>query len=358
MRNKLLGITLGLVITTAVLITQTHHHSVSPSCLLPENKGEISAIALQYTLDSSIYTNACYKAFLKRIGQDTKIVGICGSAADADAFKKAVHSWKISNPKRITTVVMGQPITGWCKDRFLVADSNPNTLIHPPLDESGPSMRMHDGKVADELAKALPQYFKSMQIPLKFDAGDVMPSEIGTIVSDTLWRKNQNPHDFQRVIAQAFSGNVIWLRGAPDHHIGMFAAPLQGKMIAVGDTGLGRKLWSASATKELGKANFSRSTTLPFSKAARQLKLAGFNIIPLPTIVLGPKTYISYTNGVFETRGGKRIVYMPWYGVDAPDKAAKRIYEKAGWEVIPIPVRSVYKFRGTIGCLINVLERK
>lgn len=80
-------------------------------------------------------------------------------------------------------------------------------------------------------------------------------------------------------------------------------------------------------------------------------------MVKLPTAILGVKTYKSYNDAVFETNAGRRIVYMPWYDEPALDSAAKRAYESAGWKVVPIPVRTVYRFRGTIGCLINVLER-
>ena len=67
-------------------------------------------------------------------------------------------------------------------------------------------------------------------------------------------------------------------------------------------------------------------------------------MVKLPTAVLGVKTYISYTNGVFETRHGVRIVYMPWYDEPTLDNAARRAYESAGWQVVPIPVRTVFRF--------------
>jgi hypothetical protein len=70
-----------------------------------------------------------------------------------------------------------------------------------------------------------------------------------------------------------------------------------------------------------------------------------------------PKTFITYTNGVFETRDGVRIVYMPWYDWPALDEAARATYASLGYRVHPVPVRALYPLRGTIGCLINVLAR-
>jgi hypothetical protein len=43
--------------------------------------------------------------------------------------------------------------------------------------------------------------------------------------------------------------------------------------------------------------------------------------------------------------------------VPALDQAAREVYERLGWTVIPVSVRDVYTQHGTIGCLVNVLSR-
>ena len=356
-RNRTIGVILGLAVAVGFVALGPGRFGKARHALLAENTGPIKAVALHYTLESSAYTNPCYEAFLGAIGSDVDIIAVCGSTADARAFADAARKWSIPNPGRIHTQVIGKPITGWCKDRFLVADGSPAALVCPIPVDMGLATRAHDAEVAGFLEKTYPGRFARAQLPIKFDAGDILATGVHIIVSDSLWRKNDKPADFLRRLEQAFSQKVIWLRDAPDHHIGMYAAPLQGKLIAVGDPELGRRLWSKHADNALGRADFSESATQPFTKAADQLKHAGFQLVKLPTAVLGVKTYISYTNGVFETNGGRRIVYMPWYDEPALDNTARRAYESAGWRVVPIPVRTVYKFRGTIGCLINVVER-
>jgi len=76
-----------------------------------------------------------------------------------------------------------------------------------------------------------------------------------------------------------------------------------------------------------------------------------------PLIPIGPKVYVTYTNGIFELRGGEMTAYMPSYGVPALDQAATEAYASAGVNVDPVPVRSVFRYCGTIGCLVNVLRR-
>ncbi len=357
MRNRATGVALGLLAAVAILAFQGIHRHAPGYRLLSESSGSIRTVALQYTLDSCRFTNPCYRAFLSKLEPGVEIIGVCGSPGDAQAFRRAVREWRIPRPERIRTVVVGQPITGWCKDRFLVAGSPPGALICPSLFEAASPGRIADREIVPALARAFPRRFWKAPIPLKFDAGDILATDSHVIVSDTLWNRNSRPGEFRRLLESAFAGKLVWLRGAPDHHIGMFAAPLDEKTVMVGDPDLGRRLWSPRATRNLGRPDFSPAAVTPFRKAADQLRRAGFRVIPLPTAVLDTKVYVSYTNAILETRGPRRIAYMPWYDQPELDQAAAKAYRDAGWGVIPIPVKSVYQFRGTIGCLVNVVER-
>ena len=104
-------------------------------------------------------------------------------------------------------------------------------------------------------------------------------------------------------------------------------------------------------------ADFSDATQRRFDTAAERLGQLGYRVIRIPNVPLEDKTYITYTNGVYETRDGRRIAYLPIYGIDELDLAARETYARLSWEVRPIRVRHVYPFHGTIGCLVNVLAR-
>lgn len=69
------------------------------------------------------------------------------------------------------------------------------------------------------------------------------------------------------------------------------------------------------------------------------------------------KTYMAYTNGVYETRGSSRVAWMPTFDLPALDARATQIYERLGWQVRPVRARHLYAYHGTIGCLVNVLAR-
>ena len=66
---------------------------------------------------------------------------------------------------------------------------------------------------------------------------------------------------------------------------------------------------------------------------------------------------MAYTNGVYETRGGARIAWMPTFDLPELDARARDVYSALGWQVRPVRARGRYAWHGTIGCLVNVLAR-
>lgn len=350
MRNRLIGIALGVLVAVLATILLNGDRRAPRLKLLAEDDGKLASVALQYTRASSTFSLPCLRAFLKAIDPNVEVVAVCGDAEDAAAARRDLEI----GGRVPSTIVVGKPITGWCKDRFLVAGDNPAILVRPPAGETGMTTRTNDALVAPALVRAYPERFRDRVIPLSFDAGDILPCGSKMIVSDTLWAKNGTHPDFARKLEALFDCRVVWLKHVPDHHVGMFAAPVGGDTILVGDPDLARPIWSTKMEAKLGKADFSSATVELFHNAARQLRAAGFKVVGVPTVPLGPQTFISYTNGVFE----KGVVYMPTYGFSELDGAARAVYRSVGREVRPIPVETVYRLKGTIGCLINVLERR
>jgi len=50
---------------------------------------------------------------------------------------------------------------------------------------------------------------------------------------------------------------VVHLHGVPDHHIGMYAVPLDDRTVIVGDPDLAKPFWSSKLDQTYGKAYFS-----------------------------------------------------------------------------------------------------
>jgi len=350
LRNKIVGILFGATIAAIAVIWLGGDRRPRPYHLLTEADGRFACVAFQYTRASSSFTRPCLRAFFQALDPSVEVIAICGDEADVGAVRADFPF----RGRTLKTVLIGKPITGWCKDRFLVAAGSPAVLCRPPEENTGMLTRTNDALVAPALARAFPGRFKDKVVPLKFDAGDILPCGGKLIVSDTLWVKNGRPRDFQKRLEGLFGLDVVWLHNVPDHHIGMYAAPVADNEIVVGDPDLAKPLWTAAMESRLGKADFSAATVALFHNAASELRAAGFKVIPAPTVPLGPQTFITYTNGVFETG----IVYMPAYNCPPLDDLGRAAYRSVGRNVVPIPVETVYRYRGTIGCLINVLERR
>lgn len=348
---------LGLVLALAILAWQGAHTQPEAWRVLPENSGAITAVAFQFTYASSSTSCEAIQAFLKAINTSATIYVICGNTEDAALFDSTAKSWRLANPSRIRTVVVGSSITGWCKDRFLVAGGSPARLLCPMPSLYETESRAGDSNVAPALARDDSAQFQVVDLPLRFDSGDIVTTQSRVIVSDNLFEKNNRDTHFQARLEAMFGKKVVWLHGVPPHHIGMFAAPLDDRTVLVGDPALMKPMWSTTLDNTLGRAYFSPEVEALFANAQAQLRAAGFRVVKIPTAYLAPQVYITYTNGVFEVRGGKKIVYMPSYGEPALDSSAAATYAAEGWTVKPIPVRKLYNLRGTIGCLINVVGR-
>jgi hypothetical protein len=151
----------------------------------------------------------------------------------------------------------------------------------------------------------------------------------------------------------------------PRHHMSMYMAPLPGGTVLVGDPSIAAKIVGERfepgevSPETSGKlvADFSAAMQSRFDRAARDLARAGFRVVRIPNVPFDDKTYFAYTNGIYETRDGRRRAWVPKFDVPALDRAAFEVYEKEGFEVIPVGVRKLYPQHGTLGCVVNILSR-
>ncbi len=156
--------------------------------------------------------------------------------------------------------------------------------------------------------------------------------------------------------------DIVWLGDSvgdvPRHHIMMYMVPIDDRTIAVGDVRAGVKLLATEPEgADLALAD-SEAEAQRFDRAAFQLAARGFRVVRVPAVVLaGSGSYVTYTNALFDRRGPQRIVYLPTYALPALDAAGTAFWEAQGFEVHPIDVSTIYKLNGSLGCLVNVLQR-
>ncbi len=384
-----LGVSMGLVAAFAILAsvgkrTVEPPEGVLPAPLLAEIDGALREVVLHYVPRFEEKVEPTYADFLRAVDPRVRVVFVVPQGLTSQERGKLDALLARIEPsgglaKRSSVVESPGPITTWSKDRALVTATpgpgKPALLIAPSEPNKQWVERHNDWLTVQSIARWSSGRYKAEIAPLDFDAGDFMVDGRRVIVDTNLLEKNR--HRGIRDVGELHKRMVAWLRtevlvlgrepgDTPRHHIAMYMTPLQDRIVLMGDPAAAKAIVGdpyepgdpSGDTGEPLKADFSAEMVGRFELAARELASAGYRVERIPNVPFDHKTYISYTNGVFETRGGKRIAYMPVYGVEALDRAAQGVYERLGWEVKTVRVRALYPFHGTIGCVVNVLARE
>jgi hypothetical protein len=382
------GVVLGLSLAAAALVWRGRRSiqapaAFTPAPLLSEASGALASVAMHYVPNLEGFVEPTYTDFLRAAAPDLRVVIVMGrdptggSAAKLRAFLQRIDpSGSLS--ARAQIVEVSGPISTWSKDRALVTaapqSGGPAMLIEPSEPPGDWVERHNDWLSVPEIARASSGRFTANVAALDFDAGDFMVDGGRLIVDTNLLEKNRHravwdAADLGRRLGLLFGMPVTVLGrdfgDTPRHHLAMYMTTLDAGVALVGDPTEARNVvgdsWRPGDQSESGAPlapDFSPATTARFERAADELTRAGMRVERVVNVPFDDKTYLSYTNGVFETRDGRRIAYVPVYGFRPLDSAARAIYERLGWEVRPVRVRSTYPHHGTIGCLVNVLSRK
>jgi hypothetical protein len=307
----------------------------------------------------------------------THIVGVVAHG-EADAFHAFLARLDPGGAldARTRVVETDGPISVWSKDRALVSPApggRTGLLVPMPPDGQWPE-RLNDWHTLSAVASAIPARYYVRELPLLFDAGDFAVTGNRVLIDANLFAKNRargvaSPEAMRDVVAKLLHRDVVMLGhddgDVPRHHLSMYMAPLGDGVALVGDPAAALPIVGESYapgdmspdTGEALKADFGPVMLARFERAAKDLAAAGFHVVRIPTVAFDDKTYFAYTNGLYETRGGKKIAWVPQYGQPKLDAIAMKTYADLGWETHPVDVRAEWPLHGTIGCLANVLAR-
>jgi hypothetical protein len=391
-----LGIVLGLVVAAVVLRmaprTKVPSINETPAGLagevLVEDQGAMGEVLFQYVASQEEVVAPTYTDFLRALDPSIRLVAVVPRDADAGTSDaRALQAFLArTDPSgglaaRTRIVETDGPITVWSKDRALVLAAPRTQLVVPMRPDPKWRERFNDWATLSAVAKAMPERYLVNEIPLEYDAGDFAVTGDKIVVDVNLLTKNQKhglttAKALGEFLARTFHRAIIVLGDAdgdvPRHHLSMYMTPLGDGAVLVGDPRAGRDLVGAAFapgeespdTGEPLVADFSEPTLAKFDRAAKDLASAGFRVERVPVVPFDDKTYVTYTNGVYETRAGRKNAYVPQYARDAADVAVAKMdalaaekYRALGWDVRTIRVRDAYRFHGTVGCLCNVLRR-
>ncbi len=386
-KETLLGLVAGILIGVTLLVAFHRHSHHTPRILihrtiLPEADGALAHVWLHWTPPTDPVTAPSYQDFLRALEPTVTVTFVVPAAMTTEERSRLDQRLATVDPsgalaRRTRIVEVPGPITSWSKDRALVTTKSATgeiRLIVPAEPGDNWKERRNDWGSVSVLANALSPQVSHEIAPFDFDAGDLMVARGQLLVDTNLLEKNRRRgyatmEALRARISEFFHMPVLTLGenwgDTPRHHLSMYMTSLTRNQILVGDPLAGRALVGEGYLPgehglETGRPlvpDFSSETQARFDRAHRELVAAGFEVTRIPTVVFEDKTYFAYTNGVFETRGQRRIAYVPSYAVPPLDAAAFDVYRRLGWEVVPIRVRNLYTYHGTIGCVVNVLER-
>jgi len=385
--HALLGVALGLLVALGVLALASRSKAPplpAPSVklaggVLREDSGSMDEILVHYVPRLEPLVADAYTDFLGTLDPSTHVVVVVPEASReplAQLLARIDPTGALAARTRVVDVA--GPISVWSKDRALVlapeTDSPRTGLVIPVPPDPKWRERANDWRTLARVAEAMPDRFYVRELPLAFDAGDFDVAGGTVLVDDNLVTKNRSRGvgdvaELRKLVGGLLARPVQVLGtvdgDVPRHHMSMYMAALDGGVALVGDPRAGKAVVgdpyvpgeSDPDTGEPLRADFSDAMVARFDRAAADLTAAGWRVVRIPEVPFLDKTYMAYTNGVYETRGGAKIAWMPTFDLPELDAKARAVYESLGWTVHPVRARGLYPLHGTIGCLVNVLAR-
>lgn len=344
---------------------------------LGEDEGRISRVVMQYHAGAGPLVAPIYAQFLSAVGRDVEVVWVVGKQTDLDDLQSRLgRSWPAG---RCRTVVVGKEISTWSKDRF-VAMRTPGrngaaVLCAPARTRTANPLRTNDQEVPYRLALDPCRLFRARGTEADFDGGDFLATARHLFAGPAIIEKNapgagsrfHSTAELTDHLGRKLSRNITWLDDSPDHHLGMFLTVI-GNTAAVGDVRPAEKVAAAhpdtlAALRAAGgeAASAFRSDLIArLDRVARRMRSLGYAVVRVPLLPSAtPRAWMSYNNGIVETRGGNTIFYMPTFGARMLDAAAAESFRSAtGCTVVPIDCSKVWRLGGSLHCLVNVVERK
>ncbi|MEK7466535.1 MAG: agmatine deiminase family protein [Planctomycetota bacterium] len=309
------------------------------AALLDERAGRIAAVEVQFA-PTAEFVSRTWIEFFRELPAGVKVYVAVEKIEHFEMFSKLTG-------RAATPVVTGRPITTWARDRFITGAAG--AIIVPPETHSAGPARSNDRLVPYELARVLGVPVRVA--PFRFDGGDFTRA-YGRIFCSSAWaaRNPELPLDQLLAMAESLFGEpVVYLPGAPNHHVGMIFAPVGDNMFAVGDVRKGVPLAPAGLD-----VDDSEETAAKFDTVAAAIEKAGFKVVRVPVVVTKRDfVWMTFTNGVFSDK----TVYLPVYGEAALDAAGIDAFRSLGFEVKAVNVAATYGHGGTLHCLVHVLKR-
>jgi len=352
---------------------------------------------------------------INNLAEHTKVVLVIN---DPKSFTVASNPW----PDRIKFLTLPSEIsmTIWPQDPFVVledSDGKGQLLLSKVFERVG------DRQMAIELAKHLGWEWKDSKLSFDGGniVADKDHVFIGanTIYDNAITLKT-SPDEIALQFERELGRGVLVIGPAPQPigHIDMMLTPLGGKKIILADSDWGAELAAEQLSKypeevkafelncermffanpEIKQLRNAKGDVIEppkivgltkraiedsgkiapqLDKLAETLSNRGYEVIRMPFLFMAAEDadsnisdvdadqqkagypQITYNNVLLEVIEDRRVVYLPQYGWGALDDAARKVWEKAGYEVVAIGDFSTSAmYGGALRCCVKVLQRE
>ncbi len=372
----LLGIGLGLAIGAGVIYLRHAQRSQPPGpphgAVLSECDGALRRLVIQCAAADDTVAIPTYRSFLPQLPAGVEVLVVYPDHEVFDSLVKQVGPTAAT----LTPVLTDHPITSWSRDRWLAligAEGKLTTLLCPAKEDGADIwlQRHGDQQVAFDLVQALGHDCAAHCSDLSFDAGDFAADRDTVFVRPSVALRNvqhaaRDRAELTEMLAKTLEHTVVWLDGAPDHHVGMYMMPVGQRTVLVGDPHWAENL-SAQAAEEKqtveafcpGGPDFSPEAVAAFEKVVQECEAAGYRVVRIPVVPSSDsRTYLTFVNGIQDERDGRHTIYMPTYSF-APtlNRAAAAVWAELGFDVKNVDCDAAARNFGTLHCLVNVLAR-
>ena len=346
-----------------------------------EDGGRIARVVMQYQPDAGPLVAPIYARFLSALGREVEVVWVVGKSADLDDLQSRLGTaWPAG---RCRVVVTGKAITTWAKDRCVALQSpdHPDAavLCAPARTTTASPLRTNDQEVPYRLAQDANNLFRVRDTDADFDGGDFLATSRHLFAGPAIIDKNapRSGSRFRTIaeltdyLCDRMSRRITWLGKnsgeSPPHHLGMFLTVI-GNTAAIGDVRLAENVIAAhpeirSAVQVAGgiaTPAFRVDLSARLDRVARRMQSLGYSVVRVPLLPSAtPRAWMSYNNGIVETRDGQAIFYLPTFGAKALDEAAAASFRRQmHCTVVPIDCAKIWRLGGSLHCLVNVVKRR
>jgi hypothetical protein len=234
-----------------------------------------------------------------------------------------------------------------------------------------PERAVPEGWTGDlSVARALARWDPSLRVvesPLHVEGGNVLLTRGHVItgpltVLDNAARLGADPAAVRGMLATAFDRRLVVVESADprlaEEHVDMYLSVVGDRRLLLGDPRLALACDSLDGPlQELGTFDPRTQVELAaeYDRIAARLRSEGFSVARVPILHATDGIVVTWNNAVVEERDGRRVAYVPRYGLPDLDAAAHACWRREGFEVRPVSAERVVVLGGSVRCVTNTL---